>query len=193
MSTAVAEGRRESPARRRILDTATGLFYAEGVHAVGIDRIIAEAGVAKATFYNHFPSKEDLVLAYVQEQDQLGRAAAEALPEQPPRQMILALFDRIAEAARQPGYRGCPFINAAAEYPDPTSPVRQAIDDHRRWSRDLFRDLLVAGGHPDPDRTADILVALNDGLLVAGELDISAVLPTLTRDAVTRILATRTT
>src|SRR5919109_551056 len=101
-------------ARRRVLDAASALFYAEGVHAGGIDRIIPAAGVAKATFYNHFPS-----------QDQLGRAAIEQLPERPPRETIFAVLDLIARAARQPGYRGCPFINAAAEYPDPASPVRK--------------------------------------------------------------------
>ena len=69
-----------SPARRRLLDTATRLFYEGGIHAVGIDRIIAEAGVAKATFYNHFPSKDDLVVAYIEEQDRLGRGAVAALP-----------------------------------------------------------------------------------------------------------------
>jgi AcrR family transcriptional regulator len=163
--------RRESAARRRLLDTATRLFYAHGVHAVGIDRIIADADVAKASFYKHFPSKEDLVLAYVREQDELGRAAVASLPDQPPRQMLLTLFDRIDEAARQPGYRGCPFLNAAAEYPDPASPVRQAIDEHRRWVRDGFKELLVAEGHPDPDNSAEILVALNDGLLIASHLD----------------------
>jgi AcrR family transcriptional regulator len=181
--------RPESPARRRIVDTATALFYGEGVHAVGIDRIIAEAGVAKATFYKHFPSKEDVVLTYVREQDELGRAAVAELPEQPPRQMLLRLFDRIHEAARQPGYRGCPFINAAAEYPDQASPVRQAIDDHRRWTRDLFRGLLVAEGHLDPDRIAEILVVLYDGFLIAGDLDDTAEeLPALIRDAVLRVL-----
>jgi AcrR family transcriptional regulator len=188
MPTEVPAARRESPAGRRILDTATALFYAEGVHAVGIDRIIAEAGVAKATFYKHFPSKEDLVLAYVQEQDQLGRAAVAELPEQAPRQRILAIFDRIDEAARQPGYRGCPFINAAAEYPDPSSPVRKAIDDRRRWTREIFHDLLVAAGHPDSDQAADILVVLNDGLLVAGDLDQPDDLPALIHDAVARVL-----
>jgi AcrR family transcriptional regulator len=188
MPTEVPAARRESPAGHRILDTATALFYAEGVHAVGIDRIIAEAGVAKATFYKHFPSKEDLVLAYVQEQDQLGRAAVAELPEQAPRQRILAIFDRIDEAARQPGYRGCPFINAAAEYPDPSSPVRKAIDDRRRWTREIFHDLLVAAGHPDSDQAADILVVLNDGLLVAGDLDQPDDLPALIHDAVARVL-----
>jgi len=180
--------RRESPARRRILDTATALFYAEGVHAVGIDRIIAQAGVAKATFYNQFPSKEDLVLAYVHELDERGRAEVEALPEQPPRQMLLTFFQRIDAAARQPGYRGCPFLNAAAEYPDPTSPVRLAIDDHRRWTHDHLRGLLAADGHADPDDAAEILIALNDGLLVASHLDHPAGLPDLIHQAVTRII-----
>jgi AcrR family transcriptional regulator len=188
MSAADSERRRESLARRRVLNTATSLFYAEGVHAVGIDRIIAEARVAKATFYNHFPSKHELVRAYIEEQDQLGRAAVAQLPERPPREMVFAIFDRYGEAARQPGYRGCPFINATAEYPDPASSVRKAIDDHRRWYRDLLRELLAADGHPDPARTADILVVLGDGLLVSGDLDDPAELPALTRDAVTRVL-----
>ena len=86
-----------SVARRRLLDTATRLFYAEGIRAVGIDRIIAQAGVAKATFYNHFPSKDDLVLAYVEEQDRLGREAVAALPKQPPRKMIAAIMGRIMD------------------------------------------------------------------------------------------------
>src|SRR4051812_237735 len=88
-----------SSARTRLLDTATRLFYAEGIHAVGIDRIIAEAGVAKATFYNHFPSKDDLVLAYVQDQDRIGREAVAALPNQTPRKMIAAVMARISAAA----------------------------------------------------------------------------------------------
>jgi AcrR family transcriptional regulator len=191
MTAVDSERRRTSPARRRLLDTATRLFYAEGVHAVGIDRIIAEAGIAKRTFYNHFPSKDELVRAYIEEQDQLGRAAVAELPKQPARETVLAIFDRLAEAARQPGYRGCPFLNAAAEYPDPDSPVRKAIDDHRRWNHDVLRDLLAEAGHPDPTRTADILVVLGDGVLVSGDLDDPTELPALTRDAVVRVLDVR--
>jgi AcrR family transcriptional regulator len=178
----------ESAARRRLLDTASRLFYAEGIHAVGIDRIIAEAGVAKATFYKHFPAKDVLVRAYVEEQDQLGRAAAARIPDEPPREKVLAVFESYVDAARGPGYRGCPFINAAAEYPDPASPVRRAIDDHRRWFRDLLRDLLEADGHPDPEQTADILAVLGDGLLVGGDLGDPRRLAAVARDAVTRVL-----
>ncbi len=177
-----------SPARRRLLDTATRLFYAEGIRAVGIDRIIAEAGVAKATFYKHFPSKDDLVLAYVEEQDRLGRDAVAALPKQPPREMIAAIMGRISEAAVAGDYRGCPFLNAGAEYPVPASPVRQAIDARRAWYHGVLRDLLAADGDPAPALTASLLVALSDGLLEIAYLDGPEGVPSLVREALARLL-----
>ncbi len=176
-----------SAARTRLLETATRLFYAQGVHAVGIDRIIAEAGVAKATFYHHFPTKDALVHAYLAQQSQLQRATAASLPTTTPRQRLLTVFDSVGELGRDPGYRGCPFVNAAAEYPDPSHPVRQAISQHRRWFRTLLRDLLADDGHPDPERTADLLVALKDGLLIAADLDHPTPKSAI-RDAVTRLL-----
>ncbi|WP_211240811.1 TetR/AcrR family transcriptional regulator [Hamadaea tsunoensis] len=182
------EQRRDSPARGRVLGTATALFYAEGIHAVGIDRIIAEAGVAKATFYHHFPAKEELVCAYVREQSRIGRAAVATIDTADPRAALLAVFDQIADAAEFPGYRGCPFINAAAEYPDPASPVRQAIEEHRRWKRDLLVDLLRRDGAADPGRTADILTVLGDGLLVTSHLNKPPNLRRLVRDATTAVL-----
>jgi len=175
-------------ARRRLLDTATRLFYAEGIRAVGIDRIIAEAGVAKATFYNHFPSKDDLVLAYIEQQDRAGRDAVSALPEQPPRAMIAAIMGRISEAVVAGGWRGCPFLNAAAEYPDPASPVRQAIDARRAWYHDSLRQLLAADGDPAPSVTASLLVALSDGLLEAAYLDDPEDVPALVVEALGRLL-----
>ena len=180
-----------SAARRRLLDTATRLFYAEGIRAVGIDRIIAEAGVAKATFYNHFPSKDDLVLAYIEEQDRLGREAVSALPGQPPRETIAAILGRISEAVVSGDWRGCPFLNAAAEYPDPKSPVRQAIDARRAWYRGVLRKLLVADGDLAPSVTASLLVALSDGLLEAAYLDGSRDVPALVTEALERLLVRR--
>ena len=188
MSSIISESRRESPARRRVLDTATALFYADGIHAVGIDRIIAEAGVAKATFYHHFPAKDELVRAYVEQQSRLGQAGIARLGRRSPRAMLLAIFDLIADAAEQPGYRGCPFLNAAAEYPDPASQVRRAIEEHRHWKRDLLIELLTRDGCTDPDRTADILTALADGLLIASHLDKPANLRELIHDAMTAVL-----
>jgi AcrR family transcriptional regulator len=180
-----------SAARRRLLDTATRLFYAEGIRAVGIDRIIAEAGVAKATFYNHFPSKDDLVLAYIEEQDHLGRVAVAALPKQPPREMITAVMGRISEAVVAGSWRGCPFLNAAAEYPDPESPVRQAIDARRAWYHGVLRELLAADGDPAPSVTASLLAALSDGLLETAYLDDPQDVPALVGEALERLLVRR--
>ncbi|MBO4256659.1 TetR/AcrR family transcriptional regulator [Streptomyces griseorubiginosus] len=159
------------PARARVLETATRLFYTEGIHSVGIDRIIAEAGVAKATFYRHFPSKDDLVRAYVVEQSSWQRAAVAGMPTASPRAKLEAIFTLMCDFGAGPDYRGCAFVNAAAEYPDPAHPVRQAIADHRRWLRDLYRELLTGEGHPDAERTADMLMLLRDGLSVGLDLD----------------------
>jgi AcrR family transcriptional regulator len=180
-----------SPARRRLLDTATRLFYAGGIHAVGIDRIIAEAGVAKATFYNHFPSKDALVVAYIEEQDRLGRTAVAALAKPTPRETIAAIVGRIGAAAVEGGYRGCPFLNAAAEYPDPAGPVRQAIDARRKWYHDALRQLLSADGDPAPAVTASLLVALSDGLLEIAYLDDAKTVPSLVEEALARLLVRR--
>jgi AcrR family transcriptional regulator len=174
-----------------VLDTATRLFYGEGVHTVGIDRIIAEAGVAKATFYKHFPSKDDLVRAYVTEQGARQRAAVATMDAAvPARDKLMAIFAFMCEFGAGPTYRGCPFVNTAAEYPDPEHPVRQAIAEHRRWIRDLYRDLLAADGHPDAERTADILLLLRDGLVVGFDLDDPASVRAAVREALSRVLAT---
>lgn len=190
MTTETLERRRESLARRRILDTAAALFYAEGVHKVGIDRIIAEARVAKATFYHHFPAKDDLVRAYLQEQyDQQRQAMAEVRTARAePRETLLRIFDYIGKVGTGTGFRGCPFINAAAEYPDPAHPVRQVVADHRHWSRGLFRDLLADAGNPDPEGNAGILMMIRDGIVVGSDLDDPGALRGLIRDEVTRIL-----
>lgn len=178
-----------SVARRRLLDTATRLFYTEGIRGVGIDRIIAEAGVAKATFYNHFPSKDDLVLAYIEEQDQLGRSAVAAITERPPRDMIAAILGRISDAAVGGDFRGCPFLNAAAEYPDSASPVRRAIAARRTWYHDLLSEHLAADGDPTPQVTASLLVALSDGLLEIAYLDDPSTVPGLVDEALERLFS----
>ncbi|MEV1175146.1 TetR/AcrR family transcriptional regulator [Nonomuraea sp. NPDC049784] len=188
MSAETLEGRRPTPARTRVLETATRLFYAEGVHTVGIDRIIAEADVAKATFYHHFPSKDDLVRAYVAEQSSLQRALVATMPAGSPRERLQAIFAYMCDFGAGPGYRGCPFVNTAAEYPDPAHPVRQAIAEHRRWNRDLYRDLLAADGHPDAERTADILLLLRDGLVVGFDLDDPDTVRAAIHEALTRVL-----
>jgi AcrR family transcriptional regulator len=185
----VTEEATRRPPRARILETATRLFYTEGVHTVGIDRIIATAGVAKATFYHHFPSKDDLVRAYVADQSSSQRAAISTISAASPRATLTAVFAAMCDMGSGPDYRGCPYINAAAEYPDPAHPVRQAIAEHRHWLRDHYKDLLVADGNPDPDRTADILMLLRDGLSVGFDLDDPGTVRAATLEALARVLA----
>jgi len=136
---------RPSEARARLLDTATRLFYGEGIHAVGIDRIVNEAQVTRATLYRHFPGKEELVLAYLSEVDKAMRAPAEEARAAglPPAEAVLAISRSIAEGIRSQGFRGCAFLNAAAEYPDPESPVRKAVIAYRQWFLDTITDLLA--------------------------------------------------
>ena len=141
-------------ARERLLDTAVGIFYADGIHAVGVDRIIGAAGVTRATFYRHFPGKEDLVVAYLEREDASIRstfvAAADAAARagSGPDQLLDLVIEGLAQDVAQRHTRGCPFINAAAEYPDPTSAVRGRIRTHRDWFRSQLVDLLTADGTP---------------------------------------------
>ncbi|MFD4910586.1 TetR/AcrR family transcriptional regulator, partial [Kitasatospora purpeofusca] len=154
-----------APPRDRILAAAMRLFYADGVRGVGIDRLIRESAVANATFYRHFPSKDDVVLAYVREHDRLFREGASAVSARPAQEVVEALFAGIADEFCAPGFRGCPFINAAADYPDPGHPVSRAIQEHMDWFRGVLFDLLTAVGHPAPDRAADTLLILRHGAM----------------------------
>ncbi len=166
-------GHRPSAARERILATASRLFYSEGIHAVGVDRVIAESGVAKATLYAHFTSKEELVAAYLaqasDEWQQWMRTSLEraALP---PGESVLAVFDLVGERFQAPGFRGCPFINAAAEFPGPGR-VTERIDAHRTRVRDLFAGLARSAGAAGPESLADTLTMLYDGAMISAQLD----------------------
>ncbi|RFU88147.1 TetR/AcrR family transcriptional regulator [Streptomyces triticagri] len=159
-----------SEARARLLTTATRIFYAEGIHSVGIDRITAEAKVTRATLYRHFSGKEDLVLAYLDQADQGIRAqiaAAQASSDSPVEQ-ILAVARSIADSIRTPGFRGCAFLNAAAEYGDPAHPIHQFILGHRQWFLNTVTDLLAHTGDAPADPPARHVVMLRDGAMAAG-------------------------
>ncbi|WP_084130430.1 TetR/AcrR family transcriptional regulator [Demequina sp. NBRC 110055] len=160
----------ESP-RERLLATASALFYDEGIHAVGVDRIVTEARVPRATLYRHFAGKEGLVLAYLRGEDAGIRSlAAQAAAAPPEEQLGLAVL-AIAQDIAQRHTRGCPFINAAAEYPDPASEVRELIDAHRAWFRQSLEQAAEAAGVQDPAGAAAQLVLLRDAALVGGYLD----------------------
>ncbi len=164
-----SEGR-PSEARSRLLGTATRIFYAEGIHSVGIDRIVAEARVTRATLYRHFPGKEDLVLAYLGEVDQATRAQVDAAVQRGlgPIDTLRALSESIAQNIQSPGFRGCAFLNAAAEYSDPDHPVNKAVIAHRQWFLDTVTDLLARIGETPAELAARHYVMLRDGAMAAG-------------------------
>ena len=182
-----------SKARRRLLDTARELFYAEGIHAVGVDRIAAVSGVAKSTLYEHFRTKEQLVAEYLAEWSLRWRAVLEqelATLDLGPVERALAVFDLLGDAVADPTFRGCPFINAAAEYP--AEPVVEApVDDHRRWVADLFTALAAEARVPEPDIVGDALAQLHDGATVSAHLDGRLDAPARARRAATLILPRR--
>lgn len=163
---------RPSPARQRLLNAATELFYREGIHSVGVDRIIDAAGVTRATMYKQFDGKEGLVLAYLAGEDQQlrGMFAHAAGESSDPLVLLDLTIAGIEHDIRERHTRGCPFINAAAEYPD-DGPVRALIAEHREWFRATLRQLADAAGLTEPDDVAASLVLLRDAALVGGYLD----------------------
>ncbi|OLR95395.1 TetR/AcrR family transcriptional regulator [Actinokineospora bangkokensis] len=163
-------GKRPSAARDRLLGTASGIFYAEGIHSVGVDRILADAQVTRATFYRHFPSKEDLVLAYLDGVDRAIRGQVEAAVagQPPPVEALRAISSSIAEGIRSPGFRGCAFLNAVAEYPDPEHPAHRAVLDHRQWFLDTITGLFAQVRAEAAEPAARHFVMLRDGAMAAG-------------------------
>lgn len=161
------------PARERILDTAFRLFYAHGPRGVGVDRVVSESGVAKATLYKHFPRKDELVLAYLDKIDQTWfgqlRAAARDAGDDP-RAQLVGMFDALAGAARRVGHHGCAFINTAAES-ESGSDVHARTVEHKQVVRAWVADLARRAGAADPDLLARQLTMLIDGGLAVGVLD----------------------
>ena len=180
-----------SSARDRILDAAFRLFYARGIRAVGVDLIIAESGVAKATFYKHFPAKDELVLAYLDRVDgiwtgQLHAAAEAAGPD--PADQLVGLFDALGTACRREGYRGCAFINAAAEAA-PGTPVHERTVTHKQAVLSWLRDLAARAGADAPGPLARSLALLLDGGLADGALAADPETPRAAKQAARALIA----
>jgi AcrR family transcriptional regulator len=157
--------------REHVLAVARELFYWQGIRATGIDRVAAEAGVATTTLYRLFTSKDDLVAAYV-ERSQRGyeewMTAATAPSVGAPRERILALFDELADQVRPENCRGCPFLMALTEFPDPQNPAHAAAVATKAWVRDLFHELTAelatVGPLQDPAALADQLALVVEGV-----------------------------
>ena len=170
MSTATND---RLPARERLLAAADELFYEEGVHSVGIDRVIERAGVAKATLYSAFGSKEELIRAYLAARhaatrDRMTRELAARYHT--PSERLLGVFDVQGESFSEPGFRGCPFVSACAEA-RPGSTTEEAAEEYRAWIRSLFVDLAKQACINDPERLARQLVLVYDGAGIAAWMD----------------------
>ncbi len=165
-----------SRARERVLTAAYDLFSRQGVRAVGVDTIIARAGVAKMTFYRHFPSKDDLVLAFLQKREQLWThewlEAEVKRRASSPRERLLAIFDVFDEWFQRDDFEGCSFINVLLEMSEPAHPVRQATTSHLANIRVFLEALADGAGVAKPDDFARKWHVLMKGSIVAaGEGD----------------------
>jgi AcrR family transcriptional regulator len=175
--------KKRSEARERLLLAASQLFYAEGINSVGIERLIKEGQVTLATFYRHFPSKVDLVVAYLRgAHDHIVARAAERAEKLEGRDLVRAIGDDVTSQIGQAAFRGCAFLNAASEFEDPQSPVRQVVAEHRQWYYLLLRRAFKDAGHELPTNAARHFVMLRDGAMSAAYLDTpTAAIQTFTR------------
>jgi AcrR family transcriptional regulator len=172
--TAAADRRptRRSEARERLLATASRLFYSEGIAGVGVDRIVSEARVTLATFYRHFPSKEHLVIAYLDAvHEQICAQVTARTAGTQGQDTVRALGAQVVAELGHEGFRGCAFINAASEFEDVQNPVRLVIANHRRWYYDTIRLAFADAGHSTPGNAARHFVMLRDGAMTGGSLD----------------------
>jgi AcrR family transcriptional regulator len=159
-------------ARERLLAAAEELFYGEGINTVGIDRIIERAGVAKASLYDCFGSKEELIRSYLSARhESRQQRITEGLKRfATPREKLLGVFDIQSEVFRAKSYRGCPFVRASAEV-KPGSAGKVVCDESRDWMRSLFLDLAKQAGAHDAPVLADKLLLLYDGAAVSAQMD----------------------
>ena len=157
--------------RERVLSTASDLFYRHGVRAVGVDLVVAEAGVAKTSLYRHFRTKDDLIAAFLQREDEdfwrvwdqvAARHAGDAAGE------LDAHLDWIGKRVARPGYRGCPQLNVAAEFPQADHPARRVATTHKLELRRRLRGIAEGLGACDPDQLAAQLSLLVNGAFVSG-------------------------
>ncbi|MBN8237179.1 TetR/AcrR family transcriptional regulator [Halobacillus kuroshimensis] len=172
----MGETTKMTPAARRILDTASELFYSKGIHAVGVETIASEAGVTKKTLYDRFGSKDQLIVAYLEERDQKWRkhlfSCMDEVPDDQPMDKILRIFDALENWMSTRNKRGCAFVNALAELSEETHPGRKVIIEEKKWLKELFASLLRQLQLENPDPIAEQLFILHEGLMVTYSLDI---------------------
>lgn len=162
----------DAPVRDRLLAAADRLFYQEGVRAVGIDRVLAEAGVAKASLYSNFGCKDELIAAYVARRAHAAREAIDSYVDgSSPAQRALRLFDFLVDWTACDDFRGCPMQLVVGELPDENHPARRVAADQRHWLMERLIEWSAAAGAADPERSAGALLVLFDGAIAASLQD----------------------
>jgi AcrR family transcriptional regulator len=189
MVISTSEPTRRTPARDRLIAAANELFYAEGIHTVGVDRIIATAGVSRASFYNNFDSKEQLIHTYLmgRHEHTTSRLNDAIAGQKDPRQRILVVFDAQAAQFRQPDFNGCAFVAASTEAPAGGA-IESDAAEFRTWIRTLFSDLARQAGAANPDQLGRQLHLLYDGAGLTARMDHDPDIAIATRAAVETLL-----
>jgi AcrR family transcriptional regulator len=171
MAAAAKHGRKadrasEKPARERVFTVAADLFYRKGIRAVGVEEIVNEAGVAKISLYRSFKSKDDLIVAYLEQRNAefwLQWEERFAPHSDDPRALLDAVMDYLSRRTTQAGYRGCPFINYAVEFPEASHPGHRVVEANKREWRRRFTAIAEALGASKPKLLADSLLLLVEG------------------------------
>ena len=180
-----------SEARQRILETADRLFYQEGVRAVGIDRIIAEAGVAKMSLYNHFSSKDDLILAVLKYREEsvlrFFRSAMEGHGKKA-KNPLRAFFAALKDLFASPGFRGCPFQNAAIELADPAHPGTEFVRGHKQRFSEFLRGLVEEMVGKAAAKVAPAVTILVEGAIVTAVIQSNPDAADVARDAALKLV-----
>lgn len=163
------DGSPSSSTRDRLIDAALDLFYTHGFHAVGLDQILDRVGVTKTTFYNHFESKDELIVAAIDRRDRWeGESYRQRVLEiggDDPRACLVAIFDVLHEYFTSPDFKGCIFLNACAEFPSPTDPVHQRAAEHYTRAEAMLAEAAEQAGANDPKGLARQLIILVEGAL----------------------------
>ncbi|MGH8418635.1 MAG: TetR/AcrR family transcriptional regulator [Pseudomonas sp.] len=158
---------------QRLIDAASALFFRDGINATGIAAVAEFAGVSKMTLYAHFASKDELIVAFLDKRNERWDAAVQQTlaSNESPAAQLLGLFDLHQQWLREGGWRGCPYVNSAAEFPDRTHPVRLAVDRHKRGVKRHLLDLAEAAGLSNPQTLVRRIFMLLEGAFLTGALE----------------------
>jgi AcrR family transcriptional regulator len=185
--------RETSEARQRILETADRLFYQHSIRAVGIDRIIAEAGVAKMSLYKHFPSKDDLILAVLKYREEGVLAFFHSAVERHGKKAkspLRAFFAALKDFLQSPGFRGCPFQNAAVELADPAHPGTAFVRGHKQRFSEFLRGLVEESVGMAATKLAPAVSILVEGAIITAVIQDDPDAADVARDAALKLVGT---